>query len=69
MMANDTLAKFKDCDILIRPQNMGNFGMFSLNSIDSIFDLGYTAAKKALASYGGLQTDISITEQGSDYSL
>lgn len=55
MIANSTIAKFKECDILIRPKGMGSFGMFSLNKIDTIFNLGYTAAKIALASYNGSQ--------------
>jgi NTE family protein len=67
MISNSTITKFKDCDILIRPLNMGNFGMFSLNKIDTIFDLGYTAAKKALVSYNGPQMpNITITEYGSE---
>lgn len=63
MLANDTTKKFKDCDVLIRPQNMGNFGMFSMNKIDTIFDLGYTAAKKALQSYGELELPNSLTTE------
>ena len=54
-VANESLAKFEDCDLLIRPQNMDNFGMFSLKNIDTIFNLGYTAAKEALQSKNGLQ--------------
>ena len=53
MLVNDSSKKFKDCDILIRPQNIGNFSMFSLNKMDTIFDLGYTTTKKALQSYEG----------------
>ncbi|MFX0557870.1 patatin-like phospholipase family protein [Maribacter sp. CXY002] len=51
MMTSDNRVKFDDCDILIRPENIGNFGLFSLNKIDTIFDIGYAAAKQALKSY------------------
>lgn len=50
MVANETLIKFEDCDILIRPECMSEFGMFSLKNIDTLFDLGYSAAIKALQS-------------------
>jgi len=54
-IANESLAKFEDCDLLIRPKNMKNFGMFSLKNIDAIFNLGYTSAKEALQSTKGFQ--------------
>ncbi len=50
-IANESLTKFEDCDILIRPKNMRNFGTFSMKNIDAIFKLGYEAAKEALANY------------------
>jgi len=51
MIAGETFQKFQDCDVLIRPDHMVNFGMFSLKNIDTIFNLGYIAAKKALANH------------------
>lgn len=59
MIANDTLTKFKDCDVLIRPKDIGNYGMFSLSKIDTIFDLGYKAAIRVLKTYDGLQKNIT----------
>ncbi len=49
-IANESFAKFDDCDLLIRPKNLNNFGMFSLKHIDTIFKLGYDSAKEALES-------------------
>ncbi|GMN11732.1 patatin-like phospholipase family protein [Croceitalea sp. MTPC9] len=53
MVAKDTFNKFKDCDVLIRPERMGDFGMFSLKKVDILFELGYAAAKKVLQSREG----------------
>jgi len=50
MVAKDTFSKFEACDVLIRPERMGEFGMFSLKNVDTIFNLGYEAAKKVLRS-------------------
>ena len=47
-IANESRAKFDDCDLLIRPKNMKNFGMFSMKNINAIFQLGYESAKDAL---------------------
>lgn len=48
MVANETTLKFEDCDILIRPERMADFSMFSLKNMDTLFELGYKAAKKSL---------------------
>lgn len=48
MLANETIKKFQDCNVLIRPKRMADFGLFSLKNIDEIFNLGYSAAKKEL---------------------
>ncbi len=57
MVANETVSKFADCDVLIRPRNMGDFNLFSLKNMDAIFDLGYTAAKETLSQSIVLQTE------------
>lgn len=62
MIANATLAKFQDCDVLIRPKGMGDFGLFSLNKIDAIFDLGYKAAKMVLSTYKDSQITNIVTK-------
>lgn len=48
MVANETILKFKDCDMLIRPDRMAEFGMFSLKNIDTLFELGYSATIQTL---------------------
>lgn len=48
IVTHETSRKFKDCDLLIRPKDMDQYGIFSFRSIDKIFDLGYHATLKAL---------------------
>ncbi|SMG18482.1 patatin-like phospholipase family protein [Arenibacter troitsensis] len=48
MVANETTKKFIDCDLLIRPDKMDQYSMFSMKNLDIIFDLGYNATIKAL---------------------
>lgn len=47
-MSRDFLDKFEDCDVLVLPDHMHQFNTFSLKNVDSIFELGYKAAHKAL---------------------
>lgn len=47
-MANESLLKFDDCDILIVPKKIGDYKLFSVKNADAIFQLGYNEAKKAL---------------------
>jgi NTE family protein len=42
--AYDSIAKFKDCDILIYPKELKKIGTFSMKEIDAVFELGYEAA-------------------------
>lgn len=48
MVANETVLKFEECDVLIRPERMADFSMFSLKNMDTLFELGYESAKEAL---------------------
>lgn len=59
MVANETAIKFKDCDLLIRPERMAEFSMFSLKHIDVLFELGYSTAKKMLQAGNMAQMIIS----------
>ena len=47
---NSSIEKFNDCDILINPQSLSNYGNFSMSSKEAIFDIGYQEAIKALES-------------------
>ncbi len=46
--AHDSMIKFKDCDILICPQELKKIGTFSMRDINAVFELGYEAAMAEL---------------------
>ncbi len=50
-MAKDSLDKFKDCDLVISPNDLTNYSTFSMNDMDTIFKVGYTSTKKALKNW------------------
>lgn len=45
-------SKFKYCDLMISPKELGNYGLFSLKNMDAIFELGYREAVKILEEKG-----------------
>nr|WP_321227960.1 patatin-like phospholipase family protein [uncultured Psychroserpens sp.] len=47
-VASESMLKFPDCDLVISPEELINYGTFDMNSIDAIFNLGYTTTKKVL---------------------
>ncbi|TYB79475.1 patatin-like phospholipase family protein [Bizionia myxarmorum] len=47
-VAAESMSKFPECDMVISPQELVNYGTFGMNSIDAIFQLGYTSTKSAL---------------------
>ncbi len=47
-MIREALSKFKDCDLLIVPNRLVDFGTFSMSHIDTIFNIGYNAGVIAL---------------------
>lgn len=49
--ANESISKFKDCDLVISPKDLRKYGTFSMKDIDAVFELGYTSASSALNSY------------------
>jgi len=61
-IANESLTKFDDCNLLIRPKNMKDFGMFSMKNIDAIFKLGYESAKEALQKSCTFKSSLAIAE-------
>ena len=62
MVANETVLKFEDCDILIRPERMADFSMFSLKNIDTIFELGYASTIQTLKNGSALKMSIPDDE-------
>ncbi|MBT8320019.1 MAG: patatin-like phospholipase family protein [Gramella sp.] len=47
-------SKFKTCDLVIIPNELENYGLFSLKTMDEIFNIGYLEAKKKLEEKGHL---------------
>lgn len=47
-MAANSIQKFADCDLVIRPETLSGYTTFSMNSIDAIFEIGYNSSKEAL---------------------
>jgi NTE family protein len=48
-MANTSIQKFGQCDLVIAPEKLSAFGTFSMNHLDDAYEIGYEAAKKQLA--------------------
>ncbi|MEC7265324.1 MAG: patatin-like phospholipase family protein [Bacteroidota bacterium] len=53
-MAAESIAKFKDCDLVIRPRELNNYATFYAHDIDTIFEIGYTKAVEALQQNASL---------------
>ena len=43
-------AKFKDCDLVISPKELGKYGTFDKKYLNEIFNIGYEATNKVLKS-------------------
>lgn len=44
--------KFTECDIMIAPSELNQFGTFDRKNIDEMVEIGYNAAKSAFENYG-----------------
>lgn len=53
--ANISIQKFNDCDLVIYPRDLNNYGTFHLKNADALFNLGYESALLALQSKTGLR--------------
>lgn len=49
--ANASIRKFDECDLVISPAGLSEFGTFSTNHVDRIFEIGYEEAKVKLKEY------------------
>ena len=47
-VASESMLKFPDCDIIIYPEELLDFGTFDMKSVDTIFKIGYESTKKIL---------------------
>ena len=61
-IANESLSKFNDCNLLINPKGLENFGMFSVKNIDAIFQLGYDSTIEELETNHSLNKSLSPAE-------
>ncbi|SNR39727.1 NTE family protein [Maribacter sedimenticola] len=50
ILANESLSKFEDCNLLIQPKGLENYNMFAVKNIDTIFQLGYESAMEEIRS-------------------
>ncbi len=58
--ASESLLKFSDCDLVISPEELMNYGTFDMHNIDIIFDLGYTATKKIIETHKSIIKDFNL---------
>ena len=42
------MLKFPDCDLVIYPEELLNFGTFDMKNVDAIFNVGYTSTLQML---------------------
>lgn len=50
----DDQEKFNDCDLVISPKELNNYGTFDKKHLDDIFKIGYDATIKALVNNNNL---------------
>ena len=46
--------KFADCDLMIRPLKLVDFGLLDVNKMDQIYQIGYQSAKEELSRFHNL---------------
>ncbi|GGW71644.1 NTE family protein [Winogradskyella epiphytica] len=56
----EDLQKFKDCDMMIAPNQLGNYGTFDKKNIDVIFKIGYETAIEAIESNADLLSKYNL---------
>jgi NTE family protein len=58
--ASESLLKFPDCDLIIYPESLAQYGTFAMKNIDAIFDLGYEATKEAIKESKFMDIDFNL---------
>ncbi|MDO6492274.1 MAG: patatin-like phospholipase family protein [Cellulophaga sp.] len=58
--ASESMLKFNLCDMIVLPEGLSDFGTFDMGSIDTIFELGYSATKKLLETDANLSNFKSV---------
>lgn len=46
--ASESIAKFSECELVISPEELCDYGTFDMRSIDAIFEIGYNSAVNTL---------------------
>lgn len=46
----NSVTRFNECNMIIHPKQLVNFGLFNNNSMDKVFEIGYQEAKKQIIS-------------------
>ena len=49
--ASKSMQKFNDCDLVISPNSLNQYGTFSMNKIEEIYQIGYDAANVELSHF------------------
>ena len=57
---NNAISKFEDCDVLIIPKGLDNYGTFSIKNMDPLVRSGYKSALKELSSLSKDQSLIQL---------
>jgi NTE family protein len=57
----DDLSKFTACDLVIVPEELGNYGTFDMKRLEEIFQLGYQSAKQALSNSKLFNTEFRLS--------
>jgi len=52
---SEFITKFPECDIVICPEKLSNYGTFDMRSVDVIFDLGYQETVRILEKKNSLE--------------
>lgn len=47
-MHKSSLLKFPDCNVVVNPEELGNYRLFSSNHLDKLFEIGYKCTYMAL---------------------
>lgn len=60
--AYESTSKFSDCDLIVSPDKLINYGTFDMNKIDAIFNLGYTATKEILEKQQSVVSSFEVKQ-------
>ncbi len=62
--ASDSVKKFSECNLVIAPEDLGDYAIFGMNNLDKIFELGYEAARKTIEDNAAFFKEKSFIQSG-----